>query len=84
MTVAAVPTYVRNERTKLTATYLNTAAGGLFTAGVVAPLVAAVFGLGNAAGNLSALTLTLVIAIFLLASGALHLAACTVLWEFQT
>lgn len=70
---------VHNERIKLTAAYLNTAAGGLFTAGVVAPLVAAVFSLGNAAGNLSALTLVLGIAIFLLASGALHLAARTVL-----
>lgn len=70
---------IANERTKLTATYLNTAAGGLFTAGVVAPLVAAVFGLGAAAGNLRALTLVLGVAIFLLASGALHLAARTVL-----
>jgi hypothetical protein len=69
---------VRNERTKLTATYLNTAAGGLFTAGVVAPLVAAVFGLGTGP-HLSALTLVLGIAIFLAASGSLHLAARTVL-----
>lgn len=70
---------LRNKRIELTAAHLNTAAGGLFAAGVVAPLVAAVFGLGNAAGNLLALTLVLGIAIFLFASGALHLAARTVL-----
>lgn len=38
---------IPNERTKLTAAYLNTAANGLFTAGVVAPLVAAVFGISE-------------------------------------
>lgn len=36
-------TLIHNERTKLTATYLNTAAGGLFGAGFVAPIAAAVF-----------------------------------------
>lgn len=36
---------IHNERTKLTATYLNTAATGFLGAGVVAPLAAAVFGL---------------------------------------
>ena len=45
------------ERVKLTAAYLNTAAGGLFTTGVVAPFAAAVFGVTGAAGPLSALTL---------------------------
>jgi hypothetical protein len=54
-------------------TYLITAAGGLFTSGVAAPLMAAVFDLGT--GNLlSALILVLGIVIFLLASGARHLA----------
>lgn len=75
---AAARKLVANERTKLTATYLNTAGGGLFTAGVVAPLVAAVFGLGTGP-HLSVLTLVLGIAIFLGASGSLHLAARTVL-----
>lgn len=69
---------IANERTKLTATYLNTAAGGLFTAGVVAPLVAAVFGIGPA-GEAGALTLVLGVTIFLIVSGALHAAACSVL-----
>ncbi len=50
---------VTNERTKLTATCLNPVAGGLLTAGIVAPLVAAVFGLGTGP-HLSALTLALV------------------------
>ncbi|GJE58982.1 hypothetical protein [Methylobacterium trifolii] len=66
---------VRIERIKLTANDLNTAAGGLFTAGVVAPLAAAVFGVTGPAGGLSALTLVLGVAIFLCASVALHAAA---------
>ena len=70
---------VANERAKLTAAYLNAAAAGLFTAGVVAPLVAAIFGLSTAASNLPPLTLVFGIAIFLVASGALHSAARTVL-----
>jgi hypothetical protein len=70
---------IRNERTKLTATYLNTAAGGLFTAGVVAPLAAAVFGVTEAGGHISALTLAIGVTIFLGASLSLHAAARAVL-----
>ena len=70
---------IANERTKLTAAYLNTAAGGLFTAGVVAPLVAAVFGIAGPIGGASALTLLLGVTIFLMASAALHAAARSVL-----
>lgn len=46
-----------NERIKLTATYLDTAAGGLFTTDVVAPLVAVVFGTAGPVSGPSALTL---------------------------
>lgn len=70
---------VHNERTKLTATYLNTAAGALFGAGVVAPTAAAVFGLAGPPGHLPALTLGLGALIFLGASLALHAAARYVL-----
>jgi hypothetical protein len=66
---------VHNERTKLTATYLNTAAGGMFTAGVIAPLAAAAFGVSGAAGHLSTSTLALGVLISLCASIALHAAA---------
>ncbi|TXM88777.1 hypothetical protein [Methylobacterium sp. WL116] len=62
---------ISNERIKLSAAYLNTAAGGLFTAGVVAALVATVFGVSGRS-NLSALTLSGGIAIFFLASIALY------------
>ena len=62
------------ERVKLTAAYLNTAAGGLFTAGVVAPLAAAVFGITGPVGGLPALILIIGITIFLGASVALHIA----------
>ncbi|MDO9428408.1 MAG: hypothetical protein Q7T93_16450 [Methylobacterium sp.] len=74
-TDAARDKLVRTERVKLTATYLNTAAGGLFTTGVVAPLAAAVFGLTGAASGLTALTLGLGTTMFLCASLAMHAAA---------
>ena len=70
---------VSNERIKLSAAYLNTAAGGLFTAGVVAPLVAVVFGITGSTNSVNALTLVVGITIFLTASGALHVAARRVL-----
>ena len=72
-------TLVHNERTKLTAAYLNTAAGGLFGAGVVAPIAAAVFGVTGPVGHLPTLTLGLGALIFLCASLALHAAARYVL-----
>ena len=55
---------IHNERTKLTANYLNTAATGFFGAGVVAPLAAAVFGLAGPGSLISTLTLVLGILIF--------------------
>lgn len=66
---------VKTERIKLTAAYLNTMAGGFFTAGVAAPIAAAVFGISGPAGNLSALTVTVGALIFLAGSLALHAAA---------
>ena len=66
---------VHNERTKLTAAYLNAAATGLFGAGVVAPLAAAVFGLTGPGSPVSTLTLGVGILIFLVASIVIHLAA---------
>ena len=74
---------IPNEQRKLTAAYLNTAAGGLFTAGVVAPLVAAVFGISGPSGGPSALTLVIGVAIFLGASGAVHWVARTILRGMQ-
>ncbi len=69
---------IDNERTKLTATDLNTAAGGLFTAAVIAPVVAATFGVSGAAGSLFALTLVGGVATVLGCSVGLHLLARTV------
>ena len=74
---------VSNERIKLSASYLNTAAGGLFTAGFVAPLAATVFGV-SAQTSLSALTLAGGIAIFLLASIALHTCARVILGRLKS
>lgn len=70
---------VANERIKLTAAYLNTGAGGLFTTGVVAPVVATVFGLTGPGMPVSVLTLALGVLIFLSASIPLHAAARYVL-----
>jgi hypothetical protein len=70
---------IHNEQTKLTASYLNTAASGCSGAGVVAPLAAAVFGLTGPGSPVSTLTLGLGILIFLVASIVLHLAARYVL-----
>lgn len=67
------------ETVKLTAAYLNTATGGRFTTGVVAPFAAAVFGVTGAAGPLSALTLAIGATMFLGASLAAHAAARFVL-----
>ena len=67
-----------NERLKLTATYLNTAAGTCFAAGVVAPFAALMFGFSSG-GSASTLTFVLGVATFLIASGALHLAARSIL-----
>jgi hypothetical protein len=50
---------IHNERTKLTATLLNTVASGLLITGVVAPLVALVYGVpgpAQAAGWLIAVS----------------------------
>ena len=70
---------VRNERTKLTASYLNTAASGFFGAGVIAPLTAAVFGLTGPGSPVSTLTLVIGVLIFFVASVSIHLAARYVL-----
>ena len=67
---------ITNERTKLTATYLNAGAAGFFTTGFVAPIAAAVFGI---TAQIPALTLGIGALIFLSASLALHVAARYVL-----
>lgn len=70
---------VHNERTKLTSSYLNTASGAFFAAGVVAPLAAVVFGVTGSSSPVSALTVVFGITTFFLASVTLHLAARYVL-----
>lgn len=66
---------IRNERVKLTAGYVDRMAGALFTAGVVAPAAAAVFGLTGAGTGLSTLTIVVGVTIFLSISLGLHWAA---------
>ena len=68
-----------NERVKLTAGYLNTAAGACLTAGVIAPTAAAIFGFGSSVLIVSPLTLAVGMATFLVMSIGLHAAARFVL-----
>jgi len=70
---------VHNERTKLTAAYLNTAASAFFAAGVVAPLAGAFFGWTGSGSPVSTLTIVFGLTIFLGVSVGLHLAARYVL-----
>ncbi|NNM72154.1 hypothetical protein [Enterovirga aerilata] len=71
-----------NERLKLTANYLNTAAGTCFAAGVVAPFAPLTFGFSGG-GSVSTLTFGLGVATFLTASGALHLATRSILKDLR-
>jgi len=75
---------VGNERRKLTAAYLNTMAGGLFTAGVAVPIAAAVFGFTGAGVPVGALTLLGGTTMFLAVSVGLHLAARSALKGLQS
>ena len=75
---------VGQERTKLTASYLNTIAGSLVTAGVAAPIAAAVFGFAGAGTRIDALTLVLGSAIFLGCSVILHIAARALLKKLSS
>jgi len=61
---------VRNERLKLTAPWLNTLAGASMTAGVIAPIAAALFGV--AAAPIQMLTLGFGVLIFSLVGVGLH------------
>jgi hypothetical protein len=75
---------VYNERAKLTANYLNGAAGSFFAAGVVAPLAAAVFGLAGPGTPVSTLTLALGVLIFFAVSIGLHFAPRYVLKSLKS
>ncbi|ATQ67362.1 MULTISPECIES: hypothetical protein [Methylosinus] len=69
---------VHNERVKLLAAALNTAAGSSFTVGVLAPVAAAFYNV-NAASGVPLPTIVAGAAIWLFAAAALHLAARRVL-----
>lgn len=73
----------RNERIKLTAGYLNTAASTALGAGVIAPLVAAIYGLAGTAGSVGALTLAAGATMFSVTSALLHVAARRLLGRLE-
>lgn len=64
---------IQNERAKLTVGYLNAAAGSCFTAGVVAPLAAALFGVTGPGSAIPALSLGLGVLIFFMVSVGFHI-----------
>jgi hypothetical protein len=69
---------VADERTKLTANLLNTAATGVFITGVVAPLIAAFYGVAGPA-QVGPLWLALASIVCILIVLGLHLSARAVL-----
>ena len=69
---------ISNERTKLTASLLATAAGFSLTAGSIAPLIAMSYGV-TAAPVVSAGTLLLIVAVWFIVGVGLHMAARRVL-----
>lgn len=78
-TAATRDSLIRTERVKLTAAYLNTAAGDLFTAGVVAPIAAAAFGVTTSGAQITPLTRLMGVMISLACSVGLHALARMIL-----
>ena len=73
---------VHNERTKLTASLLNTAAGFALTAGGIGPLVAVSYGVTGAPG-LGVGTLSLIILVWIAVAIGLHVLARYVLGSLK-
>lgn len=63
---------IRNEQTTLTAGYLNAGASACPSAGVVAPIAAAVFGVTGPGGPVPTLTTVIGVSKFLVGSILLH------------
>lgn len=78
-TAATRDSLVRTERVKLTAAYLNTAAGDLFTAGVVAPIASAAVGVTTSGAQIIPLTRLIGVMISLACSVGLHALAHMIL-----
>ena len=74
---------VRNEQRKLTATYLNVVAGSFFTAGVAAPIAAAVFGIAGSGAPIGTLTVVVGTTIFVASSVTIHFVARTLLRSLE-
>jgi hypothetical protein len=68
---------IQNERTKLTASALNTAATSSFIVGVLAPVAAAFYSFGTV--RIPVLTIALGVCVWLMTAVALHLGARRVL-----
>jgi hypothetical protein len=73
---------VHNERTKLTATWLNALAAATVVTGVIAPLVAVVFGVSTS-GKVSPITFVLATLVWLLLGVILHMLARRILGRLR-
>jgi len=73
---------IRNERTKITATWINTLAAATVATGVIAPIAAVVFGLPMS-GTISRPAFAIATLVWLLLGIALHLWARRILGRLQ-
>jgi dipeptide/tripeptide permease len=73
---------IHNERTKLSATWLNTLAAATVATGVIAPIAAVVFGLPTTVG-ISLLYFVLAALLWLILGIVLHLGARYILGRLQ-
>jgi multisubunit Na+/H+ antiporter MnhG subunit len=74
---------IYNERTKLLANALDRASTSCLTVGFIGPIVAVIYDLGGAGSKITALTLYIGSAFWLLAGIALHLIARAVLGRLK-
>jgi O-antigen/teichoic acid export membrane protein len=79
--VAKVNKVVRNERKKLTATWFNTFATAIMTAGVLAPFASIIYGFGPKEQD-PALIFTIV-AVCMLVSAGLHFTGRAILGDLE-
>lgn len=73
---------IHNERTKLTANWLNTLAAGIIVTGAVAPVVAAIYGIPGPS-QASYIVLALLTVVWIATGTVLHIAARKLLTRLQ-
>jgi hypothetical protein len=72
---------VRNERRKLTATWFNTVATAIMTAGILTPFASIIYGFGSKEQN--PMLIFTIAAVCVLVSGGLHLSGRAILGDLE-